>query len=730
MISENAHETYCQLLSTDDISVRYSNHAVTASFFTDEDGRKCVVMPTFEYLDDLQKQLMIAHEVGHAIWSDYSKDELQEYKAKYGPIFNIIEDIRIENLLKKRFPGLGEIFSEGYDRLFQNGLFGKDLQDRTPEFHFFDRINLKFKIGHVLDIPFSSQESEYVYQCYDLITKEQVIDLCDSLLKFRADSPKEKETKVLEDSESVQTIKDPKTGNPDSKPGSSVEEFESNLESEQAKYEQEKEDLYEKFMSDPSESNEQFKDFDNKRKISDVHIDISLNGVNLSEFVRDNIKYQKFALNFINTDESPETKKFRNKMTSRIKKLKKISHSGDIYFRMLKSAKAARNVRQKQTGILDPRRLAKYKVSDKLFKSKAIVEKEQNHGVVIFIDYSGSITSLLNDIIDEAILTCEFCRNNGIKFEVFAFGGYLGIENNAPNLLKYDGARSYIIKIADDLTYCPEYLFMYTRSFQNYISKCRYAILQKGQANSKEYDAGSINILYNQMYYCGRTPIIRSAVLANSVIQRMIARGVSKSHIVFITDGDNSDYYIPMHIRKSKSVLAFAEYRKNLRKREYKNDQELIADIMAYNAVPDTCSVTVSGFKNTIRNSGIIADNIIGTIFSYIKKMYGTEILYSYITKSSKYFFSYYSILGSVFCSDEECEKLADILNHHDLSESPFIGELEETETIDKIIICKGKENSDSNGSLPKNKMRSLENLYSESNRITLYIKELAKTIA
>ena len=147
---------YSNLLAQEGIDLKYSAKVATASF--DFDTRK-ITLPAFEYLDTTSNQMMTAHEAGHALYSLYTLDQVKSHNRKYGSLFNILEDCYIEKEIKKSFPGLRQIFIDAYTSLFDNEFFGKIPTDvSTADMKLVDRINVHFKLGHMINVGFEFNE--------------------------------------------------------------------------------------------------------------------------------------------------------------------------------------------------------------------------------------------------------------------------------------------------------------------------------------------------------------------------------------------------------------------------------------------------------------------------------------------------------------------------------------------------------------------------------------------
>ena len=148
-----------KLLATEDIDIVHDAKAPTAAF--DVKNRK-LYLPVWKNMSNSMYDLFIGHEVGHAHetpeegWHDAVIDN-PSLKAFY----NIIEDARIERKVKERYPGLVKSFHRGYQELFDKDFFGVKGRDLTT-LPFVDRVNLHFKIGHLLGLKFTETEQTFL----------------------------------------------------------------------------------------------------------------------------------------------------------------------------------------------------------------------------------------------------------------------------------------------------------------------------------------------------------------------------------------------------------------------------------------------------------------------------------------------------------------------------------------------------------------------------------------
>jgi hypothetical protein len=90
-------------------------------------------------------------------------------------------------------------------------------------------------------------------------------------------------------------------------------------------------------------------------------------------------------------------------------------------FEMKKSAQAYKRAQTDKTGIIDPLKLPSYQYNDDIFKKLTVVPDGKNHGMMMLLDWSGSMSDVLFDTVKQLINLVEFCRKINIPYEVYFF---------------------------------------------------------------------------------------------------------------------------------------------------------------------------------------------------------------------------------------------------------------------------------------------------------------------
>lgn len=160
-----------RLVAQENITVQYSNDAETASF---DIVRRVLTYPYSMVIEDeYVHDVLMFHEIGHAL-DTKSADQMRERSSEQiFDMWNIVEDIRIEKLMKRRYPGSRGAFQIGYERLYQKGFFGKKETLKIGAFA--TRLNFFCKAGPITAwfIKFDEKEKDFLRRCEAMETEDE-----------------------------------------------------------------------------------------------------------------------------------------------------------------------------------------------------------------------------------------------------------------------------------------------------------------------------------------------------------------------------------------------------------------------------------------------------------------------------------------------------------------------------------------------------------------------------
>jgi hypothetical protein len=127
-------------------------------------------VPNWQGLTKDQTDVLIGHEMGHALFTDNSIYESLAKDNKRGlfTYLNVVEDARIDRKMKRAYPGLQRVYFNGMRQFHANGpifkggadfMFDKDGKPYpVASMKLIDRINLHYKVGAFVKVPFTADE--------------------------------------------------------------------------------------------------------------------------------------------------------------------------------------------------------------------------------------------------------------------------------------------------------------------------------------------------------------------------------------------------------------------------------------------------------------------------------------------------------------------------------------------------------------------------------------------
>ena len=84
---------------------------------------RVLTLPMWEKASGVVYDMLVGHEVGHAL---YTPDINWIKDRRINPqIVNVVEDARIEKLMKRRYAGISKSFYRGYHELSEQAFFAQ-----------------------------------------------------------------------------------------------------------------------------------------------------------------------------------------------------------------------------------------------------------------------------------------------------------------------------------------------------------------------------------------------------------------------------------------------------------------------------------------------------------------------------------------------------------------------------------------------------------------------------
>jgi len=425
-MENKATDLIAKLLANEDISIVHSNVS-TASFQID---KRILTLPIWENMTPDLTGMLVGHEVGHALYTttEYFEHEFKD-EPKFHGYLNVLEDVRIEKFMKRRYPGLRKTFSLGYAELTDRDFFGvknKDLSD----INLIDRINLYFKAGFACGVSFTKKEKTYIERAEHTETIQDVIQLArelfelakeesakkqEDLNKDKTDEVKESDGQSDDDEYDYDNSddSDDDQDDADDSDDDSEEDEQEQTEAAQKQYDQQNidEDItastdvaYQKKIEELSDASIIYKYW----TVGKFNYNPLVPHTEIAKF------FKGYADYYIPTYKLEQVEKFKSSSTGVVNYLVK-------EFEMKKAASMYKRTTISKTGQLDTRKLYNYKLSEDIFKRINAVKEGKNHGMLFLLDWSGSMNKCIDETIDQVINLAMFCRRAQIPFQVMAF---------------------------------------------------------------------------------------------------------------------------------------------------------------------------------------------------------------------------------------------------------------------------------------------------------------------
>ena len=119
-----------RLLATEDLIVEHKK--VPCAKF--DVGTRVLTLPLWEKASNDVYDMLVGHEVGHALFTP-DVDPPRDIPFQF---VNVVEDARIEKLMKRKYLGIAKSFYRGYNELYNEDYFEVDDQN-ISSFNLADR---------------------------------------------------------------------------------------------------------------------------------------------------------------------------------------------------------------------------------------------------------------------------------------------------------------------------------------------------------------------------------------------------------------------------------------------------------------------------------------------------------------------------------------------------------------------------------------------------------------
>ena len=586
-----------KLLAAENIRVEHNAKAQTASFDT---KNRVLTLPVWKVMSGDLYDMLVAHEVGHALYSPKGDEWCKELEklapgafGKMRQYVNIVEDARIERMMKDRYAGLRSNFARAYRDLSVNSpkLFAldKDLNDLP----LIDRVNIHYKVGFAVEVPFAAEEMELVKRVAETKTWEEVVALAKELYDLSKQQKQEQQEQdeqgedqnpasgedgEADESESGMESDEQESGETEaegendeageSTEGGEESDSDSNDSGSDSKEENAEENDNGKASGEDGEEKSDnakpTKPSKTKNEKSEVEADESVTERMMDQLSKENLdKDNPYGINGSGQITMPvfDVEQGMVPFAEVIDDLKILADNNGGYqlyqkflaknktavatlvqeFMRRKAADEAQRTRTADTGSIDPSRLWAYRISEEIFGSYEIKREGKNHGIVFLLDWSGSMNAILKETVEQLACLVQFCSAASIPCEIYAFcdNPFHAGKNNERMVMWSKAAGQIAPK---------EMWLLHLLSASARPAQLKTAIAGLLAFANRSISYGSSlgknakGEVLDSKYYLNGTPLNSALIAMNTLIPAFQKKtGVQVVNLCVLTDGDATD---------------------------------------------------------------------------------------------------------------------------------------------------------------------------------------------
>ena len=535
-----------KLLATEDLIVEHKQ-VQTACFNV---HTRVLTLPMWERASNTVYDLLVGHEVGHAL---FTPDEDWLEKVAVPPQFvNVVEDARIEKLMKRKYAGLAKTFFNGYRELNDEDFFSISDSDIST-FNLADRANLHFKVGNFVDISFTEEEMAIIRMIEGCDSFDDALFAAEVLYKYCKKEQDKQQEKVPD-----MPIPPNEMGGDSEEPANELVEQPQDSSGESDGSGDENPDQQDITGDEPASAplteepevqtadslQENLQDLVDSNSQENIYVEIPQ--VDLKYIIGKNEDIHQEIDRWFNLQQESFTHNIFERTDEEFVKFKRSAQKEVNYlvkeFECRKAADSYARATTSRTGVLDCSKLHTYKYNEDLFRKVTTLADGKNHGLIFVLDWSGSMSRVMLDTIKQLYNLMWFCKKVSIPFEVYAFTN----EWKKPEI---DYEKGEIVKPADcTYAYTPkENLLVVSEQFS-------MMNLLSSKANAKQLEHQMINIWriaksFADFYHSGYsiptrlglsgTPLNEALVCLHKILPQFQRENkLQKVQCIVLTDGE------------------------------------------------------------------------------------------------------------------------------------------------------------------------------------------------
>jgi hypothetical protein len=425
----NKNSIVVKILANENISLVVQEGLPTASF---DLKNRIVRVPNYMFDDDDFTTMVLAHEVGHCLYTPYNgwfdflkqveKDtsltDQQKNAAKSA--LNILEDVRIDKFMQKRYSGLVKYYKRSCRWIVDNDFFKIKAKNKNlTGMSFLNRLCVWAKCDsrsslHAYGVKFSAEEQSYVDEIFAAETFEEVQRLALEVIKrFPLNDDVDGLDEEMEEEEG-----DNQKGEGQEGEGLAPGRY----------------NVHDENMDKDGKGDG--KDYDNVtagglNAVNQSLYDLWEQSVSPKANVAVSNSYQnKSGTKILNEMKEFVTADFatgrRTPVT--LDKVSELSKEYNQYvnlfatkFNQRKRARQLVNNFERDTGRVDPLKLFKYKYDDNIFTKNVIENYQKNHGFMFLIDCSSSMSDVFKSLTLQLFAFYKICDRIDVPFVAYGY---------------------------------------------------------------------------------------------------------------------------------------------------------------------------------------------------------------------------------------------------------------------------------------------------------------------
>ncbi len=454
-VQQEIKSQLAKLLATEDLVVEHKD-VPTAQFNV---HTRELLLPLWEKASSTVYDMLVGHEVGHAL---FTPDEEMGVEVP-ATFLNVVEDVRIEKLMKRKYLGIAKTFYKGYHELHEKDFF--EVKDENlDDLNLADRVNLYYKVGAFLDVDFTDGETKILEMIGKCETFKEAKEAAKVLYEYCKDEVNQEQQTQKNEEEGEGEMDLPSNSSDletEEVDGQEVDDETPDVEPKPAEAEKEPEvqtaESLESHLQDLVRENAvenvylEIPDLDLDKIIAsneDIHKEIDRSWKQQTDFIQEHTDRKSNLFEEVDAEYNQFKRDAQKEVSYLVKE-----------FECKKAASAYSRAATSRTGVLDTARLHTYKFNEDLFKKVTVLPDGKNHGLVFILDWSGSMSREMLDTVKQLYNLIWFCKKVSIPFDVYAFTNEwkrreqdpTGQWNPKDNELPYE-PQEYNLRVEEDFS--------------------------------------------------------------------------------------------------------------------------------------------------------------------------------------------------------------------------------------------------------------------------------------